>query len=231
MRHLLFVFATAAAASLLTGPVMSQGESGDRLQTAVTAWCAARAAGMNPDQARWAALNTQVSNTSGGISKNIARVITGRNTTKDFLKSLTINQCPEYLGVSKGAQPTFQNVLDDPRHPSFCNWNPWASECKGPKEKAIFPFTKSCSTAIAAHECSYQKYLSANPNIENWAKANRVIAKKDAIRLGAIDAEEFLSAYKEASTNKGKKLNIKNTERKCMKAADYKGCMEYNLKN
>ena len=233
MRRLLT--ATAAAVALLGGPAMAQWGGGDGSQAGATAWCAARAAGKNPNQASWAASNALVNSMGGGFASNIATIITGGRTMRDSLEYLIRKQCPEFIGGDGGAQTAAKSELDDPSHPSFCNWHPWATECKDKSfasgNLTVKKVANSCHKVIEKYECSYQKYLSANPSVESWAKANPAMAKKEAIRLSAVDAEEIaLPAVKEASAKIEAQPSAKDIENKCLKAADYKGCMEYNLK-
>jgi hypothetical protein len=233
MRYLLT--ATAAAAALLAGPAMAQWGGGDGSQAGATAWCAARAAGKSPDQASWAASNALVNSMGGGFASNIATIITGGRTMRDSLEYLIRKQCPEYIGGDGGAQTAAKSELDDPSHPSFCNWNPWATKCKDKSftlgKLTVKNVAKVCHKVIEKYECSYKKYLSANPSVESWAKANPAMAKKEAIRLNAVDAEEIaLPVVKEARAKIAIPPSAKDIENKCLKAADYKGCMEYNLK-
>ena len=53
------------------------------------------------------------------------------------------------------------------------------------------------------------------------------MARKEALRLKAIDADEIGSA----ETPKSEDAADKSKEEKCLKAADYKGCMEYHGSN
>ena len=173
-----------------------------------------------------------------GIAGGIMAAFSLNRMKSDIIKTTDAN-CPEY-GLYLGKRPTgaeyapqvpVKSELDDPKHSSFCNWNPWAAECKGVKAKASYSVVKSCGKAIEKFECSYKKYLSANPSVEKWAKVNPVMAKKEAIRLGAVDAEEIaLPVIKEASAKAVTTLGAKDIENKCLKAADFKGCMEYSLK-
>ena len=228
--------ATAAAAALLGGPAMAQFGGGDGAQVGANAYCGARAAGRSHEQAQSSASWAMSINMQGGsLSSDIASLIMGGRSQIESMNYLIGKQCSEYLGAGTGAQTAPKSELDDPSHPSFCNWHPWAIECKDkafvpgkmPLRKDIVP----CIKAIEKYECSYKKYLAANPSVEKWAKANPSMAKKEAIRLGAIDAEEIgLPVIKEPSVKAETATNAKDIEEKCLKAADYKGCMEYNLK-
>ena len=232
VRHLLRAAATAAA--LLAGPAMAQFGGGDGAQVGANAYCGARASGRNHAQAQSSASWAMSVNMQGNLGSSLANIIVGGRSLFESMNYLISKQCPEYLGGGEGAQTAVKSELDDPKHPSFCNWHPWNTECKGkatalsnlPLRKEVKP----CDKLIEKHECSYKKYLSANPSVENWAKANPAIAKKEAMRLGAVDADAIaLPATKQASVKIESARIAKDIESKCLKAADYKGCMEYNI--
>ena len=227
---MLKLLTATAAAVLLGGPAMAQWGGGDGSQAGATAWCAARAAGKSPDQASWAASNALVNSMGGGFASNIATIITGGRTMRDSLEYLIRKQCPEYLGSGTGvpsATPSETKGVEG--KDLWCI--PWAENCTESGAKSTDNSGMPCDKAIEKHECSYKKYLAANPSVEKWAKANPSMAKKEAIRLGAIDAEEIgLPVIKEPSVKAETATNAKDIEEKCLKAADYKGCMEYNLK-
>jgi hypothetical protein len=227
---MLKLLTATAAAVLLGGPAMAQWGGGDGSQAGATAWCAARAAGKSPDQASWAASNALVNSMGGGFASNIATIITGGRTMRDSLEYLIRKQCPEYLGSGTGvpsATPSETKGVEG--KDLWCI--PWAENCTESGAKSTDKSGMPCDKAIEKYECSYKKYLAANPSVEKWAKANPSMAKKEAIRLGAIDAEEIgLPVIKEPSVKAETATNAKDIEEKCLKAADYKGCMEYNLK-
>ena len=232
MRRLL---ATAAAALLLAEPAMAQWGSGDGSQAGATAWCAARAAGKTPQQASRAASNALANSMGGSFASNIATIITGGSTMKDSVEYLIRKQCPEYLyrnqETSASTQNDYKNDLKSYWTPENCSKYPDVGNkyCGLAAKASPVTSDKSCNKAIEKYECSYKKYLTANPSAESWAKANPVMAKKEAIRLGAVDAEEIaLSVDKEAGPKIATTPGTKDIESKCLKAADYKGCMEYN---
>ena len=225
MRQLLI----AAAVFIVSGPAMAQWGGGDGSQAGATAWCAARAAGKSPAQASRAASNALVNSMGGSFSSNIATIITGGSTMRDSIEYLIRNQCPEYVGDIQGSQAAPKSELDDPKHPSHCKWNPWANECKGTTTTAASNSNKTCNKVLERYECSYQKYLLANPTIQHWAKLNPTMARKEALKLGAADVDliEF-PIVKEPTTKAVPSRPAKEIEAKCLKAVDYKGCMEYN---
>ena len=221
----------AAAVFIASGPAMAQWGGGDGSQAGATAWCAARAAGKSPTQASRAASNALVNSMGGSFASNIATIITGGSTMRDSLEYLIRNQCPEYLGDSQGSQTAPKSELDDPKHPSYCKWNPWAPECKEATTIAVANSLKPCNKVLEKYECSYQKYLLANPSIQSWAKLNPAMARKEAVKLGAEDAESIeIPVANESSVKNAIPLATKDIEAKCLKAVDYKGCMEYNSK-
>ena len=94
----------------------------------------------------------------------------------------------------------------------------------------IYPQRKpviECLKALKKYDCKYKKYLDANPHMKDWANRNPEMARKEALRLKAVDADEIgveVSGDEPAPSGTGK---IDPAEM-CLKAADYKGCMEYN---
>ena len=44
-----------------------------------------------------------------------------------------------------------------------------------------------CKRQLRDYNCSWSRYLDANPNVKAWATANPQSAKKEKIRLGAVD--------------------------------------------
>ena len=234
---MLKLLTATAAAVLLGGPAMAQWGGGDGSQAGATAWCAARAAGKSPDQASWAASNALVNSMGGGFASNIATIITGGRTMRDSLEYLIRKQCPEYLHGTESTSPStandYKNDLNSYWTAANCSKYPDVGKkyCNLVAKASPVISTASCNKVIEKYDCSYQKYLSANPSVEKWAKANPAMAKKEAIRLNAVDAEEIaLPVVKEASAKIEAQPSAKDIENKCLKAADYKGCMEYNLK-
>lgn len=115
---------------------------------------------------------------------------------------------------------------------SFCRWNPWDSKCNakvsGGNNLSASSTQASCAKVLEKYDCSYQKYLLANPGVASWAKANPAMAKTEALRLKAIDAESFGGPQNEPVKPAPQKSIEKSVaEEKCLKAADFKGCMEY----
>ena len=226
---MLKLLTATVAAVLLGGPAMAQWGGGDGSQAGATAWCAARAAGKSSSQASRAASNALVNSMGGSFASNIATIITGGSTMRDSLEYLIRKQCPEYLGDSQGSQTAPKSELDDPKHPSYCNWNPWANECKDTSATVVRNSSINCNKIIEKYECSYRKYLLENPSIQDWAKLNPALARKEALKLGAVDADVIEAPVAKESTIKtGPLPAARDIEAKCLKALDYKGCMEYN---
>ena len=231
MRQLLI----AAAVFIVSGPAMAQWGGGDGSQAGATAWCAARAAGKSPAQASRAASNALVNSMGGSFTSNIATIITGGSTMRDSLEYLIRKQCPEYLDDNQATQ---SDSTGDSKNDANSFWTsemcakyPDAGKenCKATTEPPAINSSKKCNKAIEQYDCSYQKYLSANPNVANWAKQNPAAAKKEAVRLGAVDADTIEASPAKETISKTERLPAaKEIESKCLKAVDYKGCMEYN---
>lgn len=174
-----------------------------------------------------------------GIAGGIMAAFNLNRMKPDIIKTTDAN-CPEY-GLYLGKRPKSTPQATDASGampgdtkgivPKDLWCIPWAENCT---ELGINSTDKSgtpCHKTIEKFKCSYKKYLVANPAVEKWANANPAMAKKEAIRLGAVDAEEIgAPVVKEASVKTATPASTKEIENKCLKAADFKGCMEYNLK-
>ena len=91
--------------------------------------------------------------------------------------------------------------------------------------------------ALKKYDCRYKKYLEANPHMQDWVNGNPEMARKEALRLKAIDANEIGKLADERSSDEQKtesaagRLTEDYSGANCLKAADYKGCMEYHNSN
>lgn len=45
----------------------------------------------------------------------------------------------------------------------------------------------SCKPPLADYGCSWSKYLTANPAVSDWARANPQMAEKERLRLGGVE--------------------------------------------
>lgn len=183
---------------------------------------------------------------SGAIGAGVGAGIAGGlmaafnlNRMRSDIISTTDANCPEfglYIGRNrpKSSVPTATGSNSVPGNAASLTpkdlWCiPWAEKCNDPGSDKATNQNKPCNKTIEKYECSYQKYLAANPSISNWAKQNPAMAKKEAVRLGAIDAETIeVPSAKQSSSKAENSVTKKEIEHKCLKAADYKGCMEYN---
>ena len=134
--------------------------------------------------------------------------------------------CPEAFGGGSARPARNMPESYNKNHPSYCSWNPWEEECKngGIKQRQL---SNACSKVLEKYDCKYMKYLDANPHMKDWVKANPAMARKEALRLKAIDASEIgiEPILEETAPTKPEKSDAAET---CLKALDYKGCMEYN---
>ena len=138
--------------------------------------------------------------------------------------------CPEAFGG--GSARPYENMPKayQKNHPSYCTWNSWEEGCKnGSLNQKQSP--DNCSKALEKYDCKYSKYLEANPHMKDWVKANPEMARKEALRLKAIDANDIGSPETPKKEERVDAAKYRNIEQKCLKAADYKGCMEYHDSN
>jgi len=174
-----------------------------------------------------------------GIADGIMAAFNLNSMKSDIIKTTDAN-CPEYgLYLGKRPKATPQATDASGATPGDTKGSvakdlwciPWAEDCTKLGVNSTGKSGTPCHKTIEKFQCSYKKYLVANPAVESWAKANPAMAKKEAIRLGAIDAEEIALPV---ATKADPKIPItpseKSVEDKCLKAVDYKGCMEYNIK-
>lgn len=173
-----------------------------------------------------------------GIAGGLMAALNLNRMKPDIIKTTDAN-CPEYglyIGRNRPKSPALTATGSNPGPGNTVNLSskdlsciPWFEKCTAPESNKTASQNKPCNKAIEKYECNYQKYLAANPNIANWARQNPEMAKKEAIRLGAIDAEAIeVPSAKQASSKTESSVTKKEIENKCLKAADYKGCMEYN---
>lgn len=135
--------------------------------------------------------------------------------------SYSINNFP----TSSASQPPFSNKSSS----NYCRWNPWEPECQNGKVKPEKAHP-ACAETLKKFDCQYTKYLDANPHMKAWVKNNPEMARKEAMRLNAVDASKIGSIEK-PPTPTPKTQEKQTTKNDCLKAADYKGCMEYHSSN
>lgn len=178
--------------AFLAVPAHAQWGGGDGAQAGATAYCAARSAGKDDNQASRAASNALVNGMSGSFSSNIATIITGGGAMRDSMKYLIQRQCPEYLtGGSSTPIPVAVRPTDPGALDSWCNKNPWDKECGGQN-----PVKATC------YGCEEQKKPATSVN-NNSAKTAEIQLSHKKIEAAAHSV--------------------------CLKAADYAGCMKYQL--
>ena len=241
MRYLL---TATAAAALLAGPAMGQGNpyqlgmeycgmvrNGISRKKAwdyiVSSYVRSSPSALNSGDpyAPWSPMNSLGGAIGSGIAAGMRAGMELRAMKSDLQAVISAN-CPEGTAVSV-AMPSDTKGIE--AKDLWCIH--WAENCTESGAKNNSKSDTSCDKTLQKFECSYKKYLVANPAVEKWAKANPAMAKKEAIRLGAVDAEEIaLPGVKEDRSKIATPPITKDIENKCLKAADYKGCMEYNLK-
>lgn len=214
---------------------------GNPSESGAAAWCGARQRGMSIDEA-----NRQLRRTMSAqlmMSTDFASAIVGLMNNRQGMQSqidyYISKMCPNMLhdnrvasGQGLGQQGSQGSPSDEPSIASFCGWSPWDPKCKatasGSNNLPANSTQLDCAKVLIRHECSYQKYLLANPSVAAWAKANPAMAKAEALNLKAIDAESFGGLQNKPVKPVQKTSSEKSvTEEKCLKAADFKGCMEY----
>ena len=153
---------------------------------------------------------------------------------KNDIERVVNQNCP--AGYKPGTDELLMPVPAGASLDSYCTWNPWEEKCKN----GTFQNTQKqedCLKALEKFDCKYGEYLKANPHMEKWVEANPEMARKEALRLKAIDANEIGKLADESNSDEQKTESVAGNSTKdhpeanCLKAADYKGCMEYHDKN
>ena len=180
-------------------------------QYGASAWCGARQRGASIEKANRqmrSAMSSSMVMGSGDFASQIVGLLNSRDAMQSSINYHIQQMCPGLV---------YDN---SPRTPA-------------PKPEAIYKSsraTSSCLKAIEKYDCRYAKYLEANPHMQDWVNSNPEMARKEALRLKAVDADEIGAEAKqvEISPPQAEKADAEET---CLKAADYKGCMEYNKSN
>jgi len=153
---------------------------------------------------------------------------------KNDIERVVNQNCP--AGYKPGTDELLMPVPAGASPDSYCTWNPWEEKCKN----GTFQNTQKqedCLKALEKFDCKYGEYLKANPHMEKWVETNPEMARKEALRLKAIDANEIGKLADESNSDEQKTESVAghstkdHPEANCLKAADYKGCMEYHDKN
>ena len=79
-----------------------------------------------------------------------------------------------------------ENVLR-PIGPSIQIEAPGKPEVKPSRRPSAGAPIMSCKPPLTDYDCSWSKYLAANPSVSNWAKANPQMAEKERLRLGGLE--------------------------------------------
>ena len=86
----------ALAVGIVAMPASAQWGGGDGAQAGATAYCAARAAGKDDEQAARAATNAIATSMGGSFASNIATIVVGGRTMWQSVYYLASKQCPQY---------------------------------------------------------------------------------------------------------------------------------------
>jgi len=102
------------------------------------------------------------------------------------------------ISCSGGAQLEWTGKMvrasNDPNCPNREPGIGYASSCEGQQgsssnslNKDNKPKNSNCDFKLRKYDCSYAKYLEANPSIQAWAEANPEMANKERIKLKSVD--------------------------------------------
>lgn len=230
MKHLLFL-------GLLVFGFISPAKADPNLtRYGASAWCGARQRGASIEKANKqmrSAMSASMVMGSGNFAGQLVGLLNSRDAMQSSIDFHIQQMCPDLL-YDNYAPSTTTPQATDKSHSSYCTWNPWEDGCKDRSSKTAQP-AASCLKALKKYDCRYKKYLEANPHMQDWVNGNPEMARKEALRLKAIDADEIGQTK---SSEKVKSAADRATEYypaqkkvDCLKAADYKGCMEYHGSN
>ena len=182
-----------------------------------------------------------------GIASGIAMGLQLRSMKGDIQRVINTN-CPGGSLIDRssgdGSDPFPQkpNVTKSDIeifNSDYCANNPWERKCNianpvmNDGKTQIKAESAACNKVLQKYDCKYANYLEINPHILKWVEANPKMARKEALRLKAIDANEIGNAKLDEQTvsaaeRAAKLLDPKFKNKDCLKASDYKGCMEYH---
>lgn len=198
---------------------------------AASTWCGARQRGESVKEANRQMRNAISSSMVMSSSDNFAGQLVGLLSSRKAMQSSIDYHIQQMCPGSVYSSSPVQSINTSPSTSSYCLRAPWDENCKsgyGPGKSSSNK--KVCLKAIQKYDCKYTKYLEANPHMQDWVNSNPEMAIKEALRLQAVDADEIGAEAKqiEIATPQAEKVDAAET---CLKAADYKGCMEYNKSN
>jgi hypothetical protein len=219
---------------VFSAPVLAFG---DPAQAGAAAWCGARQRGASIDEANRQLRKTMSAQImmSTGFASGLVGILNNRAGLQSQIDYHISTMCPSLVyGGNELNKPTGgqSGPLENPSNASYCSWQPWDPKCKDtatPDVKKKNQQGTSCGPVLQKYNCKYMDYLQANPSIKNWAIANPAIAAAEAKRLQAMDSDSLnISSTSAPKPNSTKTQSNKQLETKCLKASDYKGCMEYH---
>lgn len=201
-------------------------------QYGASAWCGARQRGASIEKANRqmrSAMSSSMVMGSGDFASQIVGLLNSRDAMQSSINYHIQQMCPGLVYDNNPGKPATTTEATDKSSSSYCTWNPWSESCKDGSLKET-QAKSNCLKAIEKYDCRYAKYLEANPHMQDWVNSNPEMARKEALRLKAVDADEIGAEAKqvEISPLQAEKADAEET---CLKAADYKGCMEYNKSN
>lgn len=207
--------------------------------------------------APWSPTNTIGGAIGSGIASGIAMGLQLRSMKGDIQRVINTN-CPGgnsadgSFGSGSGSFQKMPNVTERDIqifNSDYCAKNPWERKCNigNPVMNTYASPAKvnssDCNAILQKYDCKYTNYLEANPHMRKWVEANPVMARKEALRLKALDADEIGSEKsgklsssadnrpKSAAERAVEAFSPRSTNTDCLKASDYKGCMEYHNPN
>ena len=230
MKHLLFL-------GLLAFTCISPAKADPNLtRYGASAWCGARQRGASINEANKqmrSAMSASMVMGNGNFAAQLVGIMNSRNAMQSSIDFHIQQMCPDLIYENSGPASVTPDVMDK-SSPSYCTWNPWEKECKEGSLKKV-QSSANCLKALEKYDCRYTKYLDANPHMQDWVNSNPEMARKEALRLKAIDADEIGKSMpaetKLPASDRSADSSPGQKQVDCLKAADYKGCMEYHNKN
>ena len=230
MKHLLFL-------GLLAFTCISPAKADPNLtRYGASAWCGARQRGASIEKANKqmrSAMSASMVMGSGNFAGQLVGLLNSRDAMQSSINFHIQQMCPDLLYENPAPSVTSPNAADKSTS-SYCLRNPWEKGCKD-GSLWVNQSKSSCLKALEKYNCRYADYLKANPHMQDWVKANPEMARKEALRLKAIDADEIgkiePSENERSAADRATDYYPGQKKVDCLKAADYKGCMEYHGSN
>ena len=198
MKHYLFV-------GLLSLACITPAKADPNLtRYGASAWCGARQRGASIEKANKqmrSAMSASMVMGSGNFAGQIVGLLNSRDAMQSSIDFHIQQMCPDLIYDRPGPLVTSPDAADQTTS-SYCLLNPWEERCKD-GSLSVNKSKISCLKALEKYDCRYAEYLKVNPHMQDWVNSNPEMARKEALRLKAIDADEIGNEKSEKVSSSG----------------------------